>query len=196
MSLISRIYKSDKRWIVRKLTQAILASLIMFIIFVLWIEQSRYFEQKFQTANYQTAKALSSLVAQRFLYMNGFEDASATLDYIVQSNRVIDASLYDPKGQVIASSSNYLSVADSTGLNPYGSVAIIPTVTELFDEHNEIIGYLRMSFDKNEFNQPQQEILEKQSSNGRLMLFLAALVGMLFSRAFYRQVSVKSNPDQ
>ncbi|MCU4676997.1 YtjB family periplasmic protein [Catenovulum sp. 2E275] len=196
MNLINNIYKSDKRWIIRKIVQAGLASAIIFVILGLWLDQNRYFDVKFREYNYQTARELSDMLAQRFLYMKGFENAAETLDYIVISKRIIDASLYDEKGKIIARSTNSLSVADATGLNPYGSVSIIPTVTELYDDNHTLLGYLRVSYDKNRFNEPQQQMLEKQSSTGRLMLFLAGLAGLLFSRAFYRQVSniIQSDP--
>ncbi|WAJ69012.1 AhpA/YtjB family protein [Catenovulum adriaticum] len=189
MNLIKSLYRNDKRWIVRKIVQACLGSLIVFVIVGLWLDQNRYFEVSYKNDNYKTAKAFSELLSQRFTELDGFEQATQVLNQIVLSERVIDAALYDNQGIAIARSNNSLSVADASGLNAYGSVGIIPTVTEIRDDNNQPLGYLRISFHSQAFQTAQNDILQKQSSNGRLMLFLAALAGLLFSRAFYRQAN-------
>lgn len=189
MNLIKSLYQNDKRWIVRKIMQACLGSLIVVIIVGLWLDQNRYFEVTYKNSNYQTAKAFSELLSQRFSAKDEFEQATQILNQMVQSDRVLDAALYDHKGIAIARSENSLSVADATGLNAYGSVAIIPTVTKILGENQQLLGYLRISFHSQPFELAQTDIQQKQSSNSRLMLFLAALAGLLFSRAFYRQAN-------
>lgn len=195
MNLINALYKNNKRWIVRKLAQAIIGSILLVLVASIWFKQESDLAKSFSQNNYATAQEFSRILTQRFIYMDGFEQASDVLNYMVLSERIIDATLYDNQGNPLASSVNNLSIADATGLNPYGSVKVIPTVTEIFDQDDSLLGYLRISFDNAKFQQPQDDITNKISSNGRLMLFLAALAGVFFSRSFYRQTYFRSSED-
>lgn len=181
--------RPDLRWIYRKFAQAGIAIALVILVIGMWHSATNKAASRFEQHAFTLARAMvkqSGIAAAEFA--NNNDKINQIIEQVAQSDFILDASLYDTKGQLLAKSSNALPTKVAVGLQkPDNNTESVhnrfPIVETLYQAQNPV-GYLRVTFDYDAVQKDSTEFQQDYSALTRLMLFLTGLIGVLFARAF------------
>ncbi|GAC20926.1 AhpA/YtjB family protein [Paraglaciecola arctica] len=151
----------------------------------LWLigsEQSLNWHSK--QAN-QLGVSLSSLSGKMLissLLENDSEKLSQQLSYIAADPHVAGVSLFDNKGRVLADNNSAASVVAAYKLNTISPLVFVQSIT-----HNQqIIGYLSIILEEKKVMAYHSEYQNQLNQQVQMLMILAAIAGILITRAFYK----------
>lgn len=151
----------------------------------LWLISSQ------QSQNWHTKQAnqlgvslssLSSKILVSSLLENDSQRLSQQLGYIMADSHVSGVSLFDNKGRILADNNSASSVVSA-----YKSNTISPLVFVQSISHNQqVIGYLSIILKEKEVMAYHSEYQEQLNQQVHMLMILAAIAGILVTRAFYK----------
>ncbi|MBL4630900.1 MAG: hypothetical protein JKY14_06980, partial [Paraglaciecola sp.] len=126
--------------------------------------------------------SLSSKVLISSLLENDSQRLSQQLGYIMADSHVSGVSLFDNKGRILADNNSASSVVSA-----YKSNTISPLVFVQSISHNQqVIGYLSIILKEKEVMAYHSEYQEQLNQQVHMLMILAAIAGILVTRAFYK----------
>ncbi|WP_017445474.1 hypothetical protein [Gayadomonas joobiniege] len=175
MKFIGTFLFDKKRWIVRKLTQAALGSLLIFLALLLWFQYENKSRADFAVNSYQTAHQFADVLAQQFNQeVLQADSLNALIEKMLKADLIHSIELADPKGLLLASGS-----VEET------NTQITQIVKPLQNEDGDLNGYLTVQINNQQLNYNQQAWLTDTSSTVRLLFFIIALASLFISRSFF-----------
>jgi membrane protein len=151
----------------------------------LWLissEQSLNWHSKQANQLGVSLSSLSGNVLISSLLEDDSEKLSQQLSYIVADPHVAGVSLFDNKGRALANNNSALSVVAA-----YKSKDISPLVFVQNISHNkQVIGYLSIILKEKEVMAYHSEYQKQLNQQIQMLMILAAIGGILITRAFYK----------
>ena len=124
-----------------------------------------------------------SKILQPHLQVKDTESLSELLRIMTQENAVIEANVYDSRGQLIAPLDSYTPVVSQAYLSKP------PPVTHIQDIENDsgqVIGYLRVMVDPAVILGPPRQLARSRLMVLAGCLFIAFVLGIYLTRGFYK----------
>ncbi|WP_157964694.1 AhpA/YtjB family protein [Algibacillus agarilyticus] len=182
--------KRKLRWIYRKFSQAGFAVALIAIVIGLWNSTTQRGIKTFEKHAYLLVRQVVKQ-AQLPVILNKDNLTAAIsqqlVEHLADSNFIIDATLYSNDGQTLAQSQQAFTLKQAVGIEAVTNKMRLFTIVEPIEVNGKNMGYLRVTFDYDAVQQDSKEFQEDFSGRTRLMLFLCAIIGFLFSRAFSRE---------
>jgi membrane protein len=151
----------------------------------LWLvssEQSLNWHSKQANQLGISLSSLSGKILISSLLQNDSKALKQQLGYIVSDPHVAGVSLFDNKGRILADNNVALSV-----ISAYKSKGISPLVFVQNITHNEqTIGFLSIVLKEKEVMAYHSEYQKQLNQQLQMLMILAAIAGILFTRAFYK----------
>mgnify|MGYP006077927749 FL=1 len=151
----------------------------------LWLissEQSLNWHSKQANQLGVSLSSLSGKILISSLLQNDSKALRQQLGYIVSDPHVAGVSLFDNKGRILADNNVALSV-----ISAYKSKGISPLVFVQNITHNEqTIGFLSIVLKEKEVMAYHSEYQKQLNQQLQMLMILAAIAGILFTRAFYK----------
>ena len=151
----------------------------------LWLissEQSLNWHSKQANQLGVSLSSLSGKILISSLLQNDSKALKQQLGYIVSDPHVAGVSLFDNKGRILADNNVALSV-----ISAYKSKGISPLVFVQNITHNEqTIGFLSIVLKEKEVMAYHSEYQKQLNQQLQMLMILAAIAGILFTRAFYK----------
>jgi len=151
----------------------------------LWLissEQSQNWHAKQANQLGVSLSTLSANILISSLLENDSEKLSQQLSYIVADPHVAGASLFDNKGTVLADNNSASSVVAAYKLKTISPLVFVHNIT-----HNQqIIGYLSIILKEKEVMAYHSEYQKQLDQQVQMLMILAAIAGILLTRAFYK----------
>jgi membrane protein len=144
-----------------------------------------------QSLNWHTKQAnqlgvsLSSLSGKMLissLLENDSEKLSQQLSYIAADPHVAGVSLFDNKGRVLADNNSAASVVAAFRLNPTPPLVFVQSI----NHNQQIIGYLSIILKEKKVMAYHSEYQKQLNQQVQMLMILAAIAGILLTRAFYK----------
>ncbi|WP_440904909.1 hypothetical protein ACMZOO_01250 [Catenovulum sp. SX2] len=175
---------SPKRWVARKIIQAMLGATLIVIASVVWVQHQQEQRAQMRQIHYQTGYAYATTFAAQLNLDNLADSANQILNFEQKPAWLHNISLHDTQGRMIFDQSND-DILMQSGVLEVDGIKLLPIVIELKQQH-KIAGYLRASINLSQMQQAHDEIVLSNSSNSRLVFFLIAAAGLFVSRTFYK----------
>lgn len=110
------------------------------------------------------------------------EKLSQQLNYIIADPHVAGASLFDNKGRMLVDNDSALSVVSAYKSNTISPLVFVKNIT-----HNEqVIGYLSIILKEEKVMAYHNEYQNQLNQQLQMLMILAAIAGILSTRAFYK----------
>lgn len=179
-------FKQPSRYsIFKRIVNLVLVVIGIIACINLWLissEQSLNWHSK--QAN-QLGVSLSSLAANVLvssLLENDAEKTTQQLSYIAADPHVAGATVFDNKGRMLAENNATSSVVAAYKLNTISPLVFVQNIT--FEK--QIIGYLTIILKEQEVMAYHSEYQKQLNQQVQMLMILAALAGLLITRAFYK----------
>lgn len=124
-----------------------------------------------------------SKILQPHLQTKDIESLTSLLTILMQEEAVVEANVYDSKGQVIAPLEKYTPVVSKAYLSK------VPPVTHIQDIENasgQVIGYLRLMVDPTVILGPPRQLARTRLLVLGGCLLIAFVLGVYLTRGFYK----------
>lgn len=176
------------RWIYFKLLQVGLAVVLIIVVIGMWHSTSQTTADAFEDHAY---KLVRQVVKQARLPVAMSESRTALalkpiIVNLTSSAFIIDATIYSDTGEILAQSDNALPVKQAVGLAIGDDLPNLFTLVETVQQDEQLIGYIRVTFDYDAVQQDSKQFQQDFSGISRLMMLLSAIIGFLFALAFSR----------
>lgn len=171
--------------IIKRLLNLALVIVGVIICFNVWLNhanQSRIWYQQQASQLGRSLTHLSSQLLTKALINDDKEQIQAHLNFLKQDSYVTGVALYNQKGQLIQDKDNQVSMVARMKMSSSQSLIFIQNIVS---ENGEIIGYLRLILDEKKVMQFHFDYQNELLQQIEVLLLLAALVGLLLTRAFY-----------
>lgn len=134
----------------------------------------------------------SALTAHPALEKNEKEKLQKLVSSLGEEPLILDATIYDIKGNLVTSSVNALSLEQLTGVNTPLSVASIgrQQLVEPISDGNTIIGFLRITLEHGKLIKAASNRLEQNIDLVRAMLLVALSTGALLIFTITNRIEV------
>jgi membrane protein len=185
-SIFIASFKQPSRFsIFKRLANLILAVVGCIACINLWLISSEHSLNWHSKQVNQLGVSLSSLSGKILissLLENDSQALNQQLSYIVADPHVVAVSLFDNKGRMLADNNSSLSVVEA-----YQSKSISPLVFVQNIIHNEqTIGFLNIILIEKKVMAYHSEYQKQLNQQVQMLMILAAIAGILISRAFYK----------
>ena len=166
---------------------AIILLLMILNLSVISVDESEeLLEQHFTTLSKQfTEQAVNT--SKVLLKAKNKKQLQEFVQSLTVSELVLEAHLYDQRGQVIAHSEQHTSVNELYGIEK-GSIntsdKYVPFIQEIRGDN--LLGYLRLNLVKEKVTDTMQDQIYNQFELFRIMLIVAVIAGFLLTRGFNR----------
>ena len=171
--------------IFKRIANLILAVVGCIACINLWLissEQSLNWHSKQANQLGVSLSSLSGKILISSLLQNDSKALRQQLGYIVSDPHVAGVSLFDNKGRILADNNATLSV-----IAAYKSKGISPLVFVQNITYNEqTIGFLSIVLKEKEVMAYHSEYQKQLNQQLQMLMILAAIAGILFTRAFYK----------
>ena len=171
--------------IFKRIANLILAVVGCIACINLWLissEQSLNWHSKQANQLGISLSSLSGKILISSLLQNDSKALKQQLGYIVSDPHVAGVSLFDNKGRILADNNVALSV-----ISAYKSKGISPLVFVQNITYNEqTIGFLSIVLKEKEVMAYHSEYQKQLNQQLQMLMILAAIAGILFTRAFYK----------
>ena len=171
--------------IFKRIANLILAVVGCIACINLWLissEQSLNWHSKQANQLGISLSSLSGKILISSLLQNDSKALKQQLGYIVSDPHVAGVSLFDNKGRILADNNAALSV-----IAAYKSKGISPLVFVQNITYNEqTIGFLSIVLKEKEVMAYHSEYQKQLNQQLQMLMILAAIAGILFTRAFYK----------
>ena len=171
--------------IFKRIANLILAVVGCIACINLWLissEQSLNWHSKQANQLGVSLSSLSGKILISSLLQNDSKALRQQLGYIVSDPHVAGVSLFDNKGRILADNNAALSV-----IAAYKSKGISPLVFVQNITYNEqTIGFLSIVLKEKEVMAYHSEYQKQLNQQLQMLMILAAIAGILFTRAFYK----------
>ena len=171
--------------IFKRIANLILAVVGCIACINLWLissEQSLNWHSKQANQLGISLSSLSGKILISSLLQNDSKALRQQLGYIVSDPHVAGVSLFDNKGRILADNNVALSV-----ISAYKSKGISPLVFVQNITHNEqTIGFLSIVLKEKEVMAYHSEYQKQLNQQIQMLMILAAIAGILITRAFYK----------
>lgn len=179
MRQIGKLLFSKKRWVIRKISQALLGTGLIILALVMWFQYESISTQEFHQTRYYNAQQVADLLAKQ---INAEALTAKThlnlLNSMAQSELIEKVELADPAGLLIAQSEPSSEKVEKTTNN-------LDIVKPLYKQSGQLSGYLTLEVNTSLVSTAQQNWLSHTSSTVRLLFFIIALASLFISRAFF-----------
>ncbi|MEP1447078.1 MAG: hypothetical protein ABJK37_13300 [Paraglaciecola sp.] len=179
-------FKQPSRYSIFKrianLVLAVAASIACINLWLINSEQSQNWHTK--QAN-QLGVSLSKLAANTLissLLENDSEKLSQQLSYIAADPHVAGVSLFDKKGRILTDNESTSSVVAAYKLGTITPLVFVQSITY----NQQIIGYLSIVLKEKEVMAYHSEYQKQLNQQVQMLMLLAAIAGILLTRAFYK----------
>lgn len=170
----------NKQIVIKRLSQFSLAMLLVVMLgALLWHsdKQSELIRQQQQTAIASILKQQLALAATMGLKLNEQQQLQWLAQSLNQSPLLNGVWIHRGDGTLMAESIQH---AEESTVQPNKESLILAAEIR----QDELLGYLRLSLDKEVFVQPIVEVQQQQLKWQRWSIFLAGAIGFLLARAF------------
>ena len=171
----------------------VLIIILMNVLLFNFQQTDRTIEQHFrsigQEYSAQTAKALAVLSDETLAAKKYQKLAQDYVQSLVGENGVHEALFYGPTGQVVHQSESANTINQLYGVADFNvntSDEFIPVISEVRDQKQQLLGYLRLTLDKAHFVDKLNEANSDTSELFRALLVLAGIAGFFLTRGFNR----------
>jgi membrane protein len=171
--------------VIKRISNAILAVLIIIIAVNLWLMHNKNAQQWYSYESEQLGRSLATQAA-RMLAGPLVNDDREAIDSYVQNIEVDSfikgTALYDNKGRTIKSFDNDYSVVQQFRIEETKPLIFIQDIIH----NDEVVGYLKLILDREAIIQHHQSFNKTQLMQTVLIICLTAVCAMLLTRLFYK----------
>jgi membrane protein len=151
----------------------------------LWLvgsEQSLNWHSKQANQLGVSLSSLSGNIMISSLLENNSEKLTQQISYIAADPHVAGVSLFDNKGRMLADNNSASSVVTAYKSNTNSPLVFVQNIS-----HNQqIIGYLSIILKEKEVMAYHSEYQKQLNQQVQMLMILAAIAGILITRAFYK----------
>lgn len=181
----SPFQKASRYSIFKRLANLILIVIGSIICINLWLinsEHSLNWHNKQANQLGDSVSALTGKILISSMLENDSEKLSQQLGFIAADPHVADVTLFDNKGRMLAANNSATSVVATYQLNSISPLVFVENIY-----HNQqVIGYLSITLDETEVMAYHTEYQDQLNQQVQMLMVLAAIVGILITRAFYK----------
>lgn len=185
-SFIVAPFKQPSRYsIFKRIANLVLVVVGCIACINLWLissEQSHNWHTKQANQLGISLSTFASKILTSPLLENDSEKLSQQLSYIVADPHVASVSLFDNKGRVLADNNSTSSVVAAYKLNTVSPLVFVQSITY----NQQIIGYLSIVLKEKEVMAYHSEYQNQLNQQVQMLMILAAIAGILLTRAFYK----------
>ena len=180
-----QLQKPSRYSIFKRIANLVLVTIGCIVCINLWLISSEHSTNWHSKQSNQLGDSLSTLsgnILISSLLENDSEKLSQQLSYIVADPHVAGVSLFDSRGRVLADNDSTSSVVAAYKLNAISPLVFVQSIT-----HNQqVIGYLSIILKEKEVMAYHSEYQKQLSQQVQMLMILAAIAGILITRAFYK----------
>jgi membrane protein len=171
--------------IFKRIANLVLVIIGCIICINLWLissEQSLNWHSKQANQLGVSLSSLSGNILIDSLLEKNSQKLSRQLSYIAADPHVANVSLFDNKGRMLADENSESSVVSAYKSNTIAPLVFVQNIT-----HNEqIIGYLSIILKEKKVMAYHSEYQKQLNQQLQMLMILAAIAGILITRAFYK----------
>ena len=181
----SPFQQASRYSIFKRLANLILIVVGSIICINLWLvnsEQSLNWHNKQANQLGDSLSALTGKILISSMLANDSEKLSQQLGFIAADPHVAGVTLFDNKGRMLAANNSATSVVATYKLHTLSPLIFVENIY-----HNQqVIGYLSITLNEQEVMEYHSEYQEQLNQQLQMLMVLAAIVGILITRAFYK----------
>ena len=186
LSIFPPSFQQPSRYsIFKRIANLVLAIVGCITCINLWLinsEQSLNWHSKQANQLGMSLSSLSSNVLTSSLLDDNSEKLSQQLSYIAADPHVVGVSLFDNKGRMLANNSSVPSVVAAYKLNTISPLVFVKKMTH----KQQTIGYLSIILKEKKVMAYHSEYQKQLNQQLQMLMVLAAIAGILITRAFYK----------
>lgn len=171
--------------IFKRIANLILATAGVIICIKLWLISSEHSVNWHTKQSNQLGVSLSALsgnmLASSLLTKNS-DEISEKLAHIAADPHVAGVSLFDNKGRLLAGNNSTYSVIAAYKLNKISPLVFVQKISH----QQQTIGYLNVILKEQTVMEFHSEYQKQLNQQVQMLMLLAAIVGILITRAFYK----------
>jgi membrane protein len=126
--------------------------------------------------------SLSSNILISTILENNTEKLSQQIDYIAADPHVAGVTLFDNKGRILADNVSTFSVVDAYKANVISPLVFVQNISH----DKQTIGYLSIILKEKKVMAYHSEYQKQLNKQVQMLMILAAIAGILTTRAFYK----------
>jgi membrane protein len=171
--------------IFKRIANLILAVVGCIACINLWLissEQSLNWHSKQADQLGVSLSSLSGSILISSLLENDIDRLNQQLGFIAADPHVAGVTLFDDKGRVLLDNTSTLSVVDAYKINTISPLVFVQNITH----DQQIIGYLSIILKEKEVMAYHSEYQKQLNQQVQMLMILAAIAGILVTRAFYK----------
>jgi membrane protein len=185
-SLFTSVVQKPSRYsIFKRIANLVLVVVGCITCINLWLissEQSLNWHSKQANQLGVSLSALSGNILSNALLKNDSEKLSQQLSYIAADPHVAGVSLFDNKGRLLADNNLPSPVVATYKSNSISPLVFVQNITH----DKQIIGYLSIILKEKEVMEYHSEYQKQLNQQLQMLMILAAIAGILITRAFYK----------
>jgi membrane protein len=185
-SLFTAPFQRPSRYsIFKRIANLVLAVVGCIACINLWLissEQSLNWHSKQANQLGVSLSSLSGNILISSLLKNNLDQLSQQLNFIAADQHVAGVTLFDNKGRVLSDNNSTLSVVDAYKANAISPLVFVQNITH----NDQIIGYLSIILKGKKVMAYHSEYQKQLNQQVQMLMILAAIAGILVTRAFYK----------
>jgi membrane protein len=185
-SLFTAPFQRPSRYsIFKRIANLVLAIVGCIACINLWLissEQSLNWHSKQANQLGVSLSSLSGNILISSLLKNNLDQLSQQLNFIAADPHVAGVTLFDNKGRVLSDNNSTLSVVDAYKANAISPLVFVQNITH----NDQIIGYLSIILKGKKVMAYHSEYQKQLNQQVQMLMILAAIAGILVTRAFYK----------
>ena len=167
---------------IANLILAVVGSIACINLWLISSEQSLNWHSKQADQLGVSLSSLSGNILISSLLKNDLDELSQQLNFIAADPHVAGVTLFDKKGRVLSDNNATLSVVDAYKANIISPLVFVQNI--LHDQ--QVIGYLSIILKEKKVMAYHSEYQKQLNQQVQMLMILAAIAGILITRAFYK----------
>jgi membrane protein len=171
--------------IIKRIVNLVLVVICVVVCVNLWLISSDQSSNWYNKQGNQLGKSLASLSANilsRSVLEKDPQILQQQLGFILADPHVLSASLFDNKGRLLSNQSDVGSVVDIYKLGAQHPLVFVHNIKD----EGLVIGYLQIMLKESKVMQYHSEYQRQLYQQVQVLMLLAAIAGILFTRFFYK----------
>ncbi|MGS2721892.1 AhpA/YtjB family protein [Paraglaciecola aestuariivivens] len=193
--LSSPIMLPSRYSIFKRIANLIIAVIVLILCINLWLIGSQHSANWHNKQLNQLGDSLTSLAARIMtdsLLADNSTQLTAQLKHLTADRHVKSATLFDEKGSVLANNQQFVSVVAEFKLSQETPLVFVRSLIH----EQQVIGYLSVILNKQAVMAHHAEYQQQFYQQLQMLMLLAAIAGLIATRAFYKFKYRKGNKDK